>query len=552
MDLVPVDEQLQAGQAALAEGRWVEARSAFEAVLAVDDACGEACFGLAGALWWLGENHASVAQCSRAYALLRAAGDVAGAVQCAIWLGITYKANFANFAAANGWLQRAERLLEPLDPGSLHGWVLIARAYRLDDLEQAEILTSRAVDLARVADDVDLELAALSQLGLIQVGRGETDAGFALLDESMAAVLAGERSTLDTVVYACCDMLHACELASDAERAAQWCQVADSFVDTYGCPFLYAECRIFYGSVLVANGRWADADRELAIGVRITEGACPALHVRALTRLAGLRLRQGRLEDAEQLLVQLDDVAETEAEAALSRSALQLAKGDATAASASLEHRLHLLREHRLHLATGLDLLVDAHLAMGAHAAAAVAGDRLAEVAAAAGDGRLAATADAARGRVASARGDREAAVALLESALAEWSRLGQPYEAGRAQYELGRTLAADEPTVAVDHARRALSAFELLGAAGQADRAASLLRSLGVVARTGPKGVGLLTQREQEVLRLLGAGLSNPEIAERLHVSRKTASHHVSHILTKLNLRNRSEAAAYAASTPS
>ena len=97
-------------------------------------------------------------------------------------------------------------------------------------------LTSRAVDVARSAGDVDLELVALSQLGLIRVGKGDTAAGFALIDEAMAAALAGERSSLDTVVYTCCDMLNACELASDIERAAQWCKVADDFVEHLWLP----------------------------------------------------------------------------------------------------------------------------------------------------------------------------------------------------------------------------------------------------------------------------------------------------------------------------
>jgi DNA-binding NarL/FixJ family response regulator len=50
-------------------------------------------------------------------------------------------------------------------------------------------------------------------------------------------------------------------------------------------------------------------------------------------------------------------------------------------------------------------------------------------------------------------------------------------------------------------------------------------------------------------VLDLLGEGLTNAEIAQRLFISPKTASHHVSNVLAKLGLRNRAEAAVVARS---
>jgi NarL family two-component system response regulator LiaR len=55
------------------------------------------------------------------------------------------------------------------------------------------------------------------------------------------------------------------------------------------------------------------------------------------------------------------------------------------------------------------------------------------------------------------------------------------------------------------------------------------------------------LTPREHEVLALLVEGLTNPEIAERLSVSRSTAKAHVSNILSKLSVSNRAEAVALA-----
>ena len=541
------DALAEAGRAALAAGRWADARDAFGSALAVGESA-ESCLGLATALWWLGDGTASVGHASRAYVLFREASNIEGAVQCAVWLGITYKANFANFAAANGWIGRAERLLGALEPGLMHGWVHVARAYRMADLDAAEALTLQAVDLGRGAGDADLELGAMSQLGLIRVGQGRVAEGFALIDEAVAAALAGEGSNLDTVVYTCCDMLNACELASDLERAAQWCRVADEFVDSYGCPFLYAECRLYYGSVLVAKGRWEDAERELTAAVRTTAGACPGLHARALTRLARLRVRQGRIEDAAHILSGVD--VDSEAEAMLSLAAMLIARGDAEAASRQLRQRVQHVAEHRSHLAAALDLFVDACLRTGDVQAAGTAADRLSDVVVGGGvaPGRqLMALAASARGRVLIAQHADDAAAAELRAAVATFSRLELPFELAHARFDLARALVGTSHDAAIDHLRLALAGFEELGAVLDADRAAALLRSLGVPARTGAKGVGQLTDREQQVLGLLTAGLSNPEIAQRLHISRKTAAHHVSHILTKLDVRNRAEVVAFA-----
>jgi DNA-binding NarL/FixJ family response regulator len=121
------------------------------------------------------------------------------------------------------------------------------------------------------------------------------------------------------------------------------------------------------------------------------------------------------------------------------------------------------------------------------------------------------------------------------------------PHAAGRVHLALARTLTKTDPDTAVEEARQALRTFEDLGATHDADRAAALLRSLGVAGRTGPKLVGELSKRELEVLRLLGEGLTNAEIAARLYISTKTVATHVGNVFAKLHLRNRAEAAAFA-----
>jgi tetratricopeptide (TPR) repeat protein len=286
-------DHLATGTAALEAGRWEEARAAFAAALAEHETP-QALDGMGVALWWLGETRASVDHTERAYAGFRRAGDTVPAAVAAISLCVTWISNFDNHAAAGGWLARAERVLGDLDPNPLQGWLWLMRGYLEPDAGRARELQQRALELARATGDPDLELCALGDLGLTLVTAGRVAEGLALIDEAMAGTLGGEHRRLDTVVTACCDMLIACDLAGDLRRAVQWCQVADQFITRYGCPFLYARCRTLYGGVLMAKGRWEEAEAELQAAIRMAKGPGPASHAEALARLADLRLRQGR------------------------------------------------------------------------------------------------------------------------------------------------------------------------------------------------------------------------------------------------------------------
>jgi DNA-binding CsgD family transcriptional regulator len=156
-----------------------------------------------------------------------------------------------------------------------------------------------------------------------------------------------------------------------------------------------------------------------------------------------------------------------------------------------------------------------------------------------------------AQGRAAFGAGGADA-VSSLENALAAFAATGLTYECARTRAVLAEVAMSSDRDVAGREAGVALSTFERLGAMREADAVAALLRALGVrAARSAPKGLPLLTRREREVLGLLGEGLSNPAISERLFVSRRTVEHHVSNVLRKLGLNSRAEVAAYAARMP-
>jgi DNA-binding NarL/FixJ family response regulator len=535
-------DRAAAGEEALRRCEWGAARAAFEDALADEPNDPRALDGLAMAVFWLGDLEAPRGLRERAYVEHRRRGNARHAAAAAVFVSGEYRISGDNAAAARGWLARAERCLEGLPACPERGAIELERAKTVEDVDQAEWHARRALELARELGDPDLEITALAQLGVRRVSSGRWEEGMALLDEAMAAAMGGEASDALAICDTCCQTLAACDQIADLRRASDWCRVVVEFTERRRFTPVRAWCRAIFAGVLTATGDWARADSELLESLRIyrTVGGIGS-RVMTLARLAELRLRQGRLEEAERFLAGCEE--HPLAVVAVARA--RLARGDVGAAAAMLERRLAALPDDGPARAPLLPTLVDVLLATGDIEAAGVAATSLAELAARLRRDNLHASAELALADVELARGANP--LDHLEAALELFVQLGMPFEASEVRLRLARVFAAERTELAVDEARHALTTFERLGAARKADEAAALLRSLGRPGRTAPRAGQELTRRERDVLALLGEGLSNAEIAERLVISPKTAGHHVERIFRKLGLRNRGEAAAYA-----
>jgi DNA-binding CsgD family transcriptional regulator len=129
-----------------------------------------------------------------------------------------------------------------------------------------------------------------------------------------------------------------------------------------------------------------------------------------------------------------------------------------------------------------------------------------------------------------------------------EADRLGRRLEAVVTRLDLARALERTDRGRAIDAWRRAAAEAGAMGATNPGAVAERALRRLGVRTwRRGPvhgEAATGLTAREREVMDLLSSGATNPEIADRLFLSRKTVERHVSNVLAKLGVRNRAELA--------
>lgn len=540
MQPLPVD--VARGFAALHTGNWQEARSAFEATL-LDGETAEALEGLSQVWWWTGDEDKALALRQKAHTAFRRRGDRVRALRCALWVSDEYRNVLGDQAASNGWFTRAQRMLDDPSAAPAAGWVALARAARTTDPITAEAQARLALSEAERWSDTDLEAYALAQLGLTRVTQGAVKEGLSHLDEAMALA-----TSLDDPVVAgdtACSVMQAAEMIGDMSPFMGWASLIQRHMVELGHSGLIASCGTCCGELFAANGNWAGAESELLRTINALEQSghrSRCSHPAAA--LASLRIRQGRLEEAESILAPFANLPESVEPTAL----LLIAHGQPAAAVSLLNRRLRAIGDNNLRSVPLLSLLAEAMALSGDQEGASRAAARLEMIATASGLDRIKAVALLARARARLSGGAE--AVPLYEEAIAIFDATNAPFEAATSRCELARLLMTDNREISVAETRAALLSFERLGATHQADRAAALLRSMGVRGQTGAKGKNRLTGRETEVLDLVARGMTNTEIAKRLFISQKTAANHVSNILMKLGVRSRTEAAAVALRT--
>ena len=92
---------------------------------------------------------------------------------------------------------------------------------------------------------------------------GRLEEGMRLLEEAMAAASAGRVRNVHTLAEAYCNLIMASTSAGDWERATEWCELVDEFAREHDDGAALGACRTIHADVLLATGRWAEAEHAL-------------------------------------------------------------------------------------------------------------------------------------------------------------------------------------------------------------------------------------------------------------------------------------------------
>ncbi len=402
------------------------------------------------------------------------------------------------------------------------------------DADAAHAAACKAFDIGQSSRDADLVAAARHLQGRALIQRGDVAAGLTCLDETMLAVVAGElRPIMTGLMY--CAVIATCRQVYALGRAREWtaafasvCQQQPDMIAFTGV------CQVHRAEIFQLQGAWPEALAEACRACERAQGADRPPSGAALYQQGEIHRLRGEHAHAEEAY---RAASECGFEPQPGLALLRLAQGRTRAACTAIR-RLTAATSDRMRRARLLPAHIDIMLASGELEEARRARDELRELARAFDADALQAVVAQADGAIAIAQGHPHAALDPLRGAFEIWMHFDAPYEAARVRVLIGDACRAigDTEAAALEWAA-ARSVFARLGARPE----------LACLSATPPAARCPLTSRELDVLRRISLGCTNKQIAAELTVSERTIDRHVTNILTKLDVRSRTAATAYA-----
>jgi len=459
------EEEREAGRNAFAHHSWREAFETFSNAQAMRALPAEDIERLAESAWLIGRVDDCIAAHERAYAAYMDRGSPRRAATVAVRLAEDFINRQAK-SIGNGWLKRAERLLQDVPECLEHAVLLRLHAVLAleseGDVDKALGLARQTCDLATRFHDRDLQALAMHDIGRMLVSKGELAQGMALIDEAMAAAVSGELGPRVTGrIY--CNMMGTCEKLADYQRAAEWSEAARRWCEPHAGSGYPGICRVHRAEIMRLRGSWSDAETEALHAAKELQGVYHIAAGEAFYEIGEIRLRMGDLARAEEVFRQAHELGR---DPVPGLALVRLAEGKIATARALLDRAVAERPAGSLERARLLPASVQIALAAGQLDLAREAAAELEVIAGRYGSTALHASAAQARGAVQLAEGSGDGAVPSLRRACKLWQEVQLPYETATARALLAAAYRATGRSEDAELERRAAaSTFKGLGA---------------------------------------------------------------------------------------
>lgn len=304
---------------------------------------------------------------------------------------------------------------------------------------------------------------------------------------------------------------------------------------------MFANCRNLYASLLMYRGNWKEAEEELTAAAKELKEYRPIVVSSSTVRLADLRRRQGRWEEA----LTLFDEVPSHSLKPLSYADLAYDKGEYEMAENLAERYLRKIPlSAPIERITGLELLMRVYIKRNKTEEALTLLSELKETSGLISTLPVKAAALSAEGIYDYATKNYVAARHCLEDAVDLYDKVVLPFEASRSRLVLAEVLVhMRQYSQAESELNRAITTFQDLGAKKDLAKARYILKNL-YNEKMQPGAADIIyefTGRELEILRLITEGKSNEEMAEQLFLSIRTIEKHISNLYQKMGVSGKS-----------